>query len=83
MIRKDHPRLFINRDTLPAFVEYARTVCASDLAKLRREVDAYPDDPVPEFKTDIVRMENGKMIFLKLVGDTYHVTQGMKCCGGI
>ena len=83
MIRKDHPRLFINRDTLPAFVEYARTVCASDLAKLRREVDSYPDDPVPEFKTDIVRMEDGKMIFLKLVGDTYHVTQGMKRCGGI
>ena len=40
MIRKDHPRLFINRDTLPAFVEYARTVRASELAQLRREVDA-------------------------------------------
>ena len=50
-IRKDHPRLYINKDTLPAVRAYAKTQ-TEELEKLKKQCDALPENPKIKFLTE-------------------------------
>ena len=82
MIRQSHPRLFINSDTLPAFRARLNGVCAERLAKLKKEVDGFPEKVELEYKTDIVDIVDGKMVFKRNIGDQNAVAYGLKRHGG-
>ena len=82
MIRQSHPRLFINSDTLPAFKARLNGVCAERLAKLKKEVDGFPEKVELEYKTDIVDIVDGKMVFKRNIGDQNAVAYGLKRHGG-
>lgn len=45
-IRKDHPRMFFNRETWPAIKARAEGPSAAALARLLRQCDSYPTNPV-------------------------------------
>ena len=56
-IRKDHPRLHVNQDTLPELRNYVRSVRAEEFAALQKEVDALDTDPVMDLHTDRFTMD--------------------------
>ena len=49
-LRKQHPRLFITGDQLPAFRARANGVCKEYLLEMQKRVDSLPDQPVFEIK---------------------------------
>ena len=49
-LRKQHPRLFITADQLPAFRARANGICKEYLLEMQKRVDALPDQPVFEIK---------------------------------
>lgn len=83
MIRKDHPRLFLNQETLPAMREYAKTTAKADLEKLLKQVDAYPMNPQIEYKNDVIEIKDGKLIFKKKLNDQDAGVYGVKTNGGV
>ena len=82
MIRQSHPRLFINADTLPAFKARLNGPCAERLAKLKKEVDGFPEKAELEYKADIIDIVDGKMVFKRNIGDQNAVAYGSKRHGG-
>jgi len=82
MIRKDHPRLFLTKEQIPAFRERARTVCKEDFEKLKEAVDKLPDDPKFEFKTDVCKVEGKKITFFRLLNDQNECSYAVKTTGG-
>ena len=82
MVRKDHPRLFLTKEEIPAFRERALTVRQKEFAKLRRAVDALPDDPQFEFKTKVCKVEGKKITFFRLLNDQNECAFAVKTTGG-
>lgn len=82
MIRQSHPRLFINTDTLPAFKARLNDPYAERLMKLKKEVDGFPEKAELEYKTDIIDIVDGKMVFKRNIGDQNAVAYGLKRHGG-
>ncbi|MDD3587558.1 MAG: heparinase II/III family protein [Thermoguttaceae bacterium] len=82
-IRPDHPRLFINKETLPRFREYAQTVCKKRLKNLKNDIARYGNDIRLEYKPDVVDMVDGRMVFKRPMGDQNAVTYGVKYAGGV
>ena len=64
-IRRDHPRLYVNSDTLPEVRKYALQHCSKALERLRKEVDALPEHPAMELLTDRFEFVNGKIKYRK------------------
>ncbi len=81
-ISQEHPRLFINKTTLPAFKEHIRTNCTENLDRLKKKISQYPKTVELEYKTDIVEIQNGRMIFKRQMGDQNAVLYGVKRAGG-
>lgn len=81
-LRTDHPRLFINRDTLPAFKARLNGACAPQLAAIRKTVDGYPQKVELEYKTENVNIVDGKMVFKRVMGDQNAVAYGLRQLGG-
>lgn len=44
-VRPDHPRMFLTRETLPAFRERANTLCRPLLDDMKKRIDALPAEP--------------------------------------
>ncbi|MDO5565698.1 MAG: heparinase II/III family protein [Planctomycetia bacterium] len=82
-IRPDHPRLFINKDTLPRFREYAQTVCKTRLKNLKSDIARYGNDIKLEYRLDVVDMVDGRMVFKRPMGDQNAVLYGLKYAGGV
>ncbi|MDO5581256.1 MAG: heparinase II/III family protein [Planctomycetia bacterium] len=82
-IRSDHPRLFINQETLPRFREYAQTVCKDRLAKIKKELDHAPSEIKLEYRLDLVDIVDGRMVFKRPLGDQNAVLYGVRNAGGI
>lgn len=83
MIRSDHPRLFLNKETLPKFRDYANTVCKDRLTKLKNDINHYPKEIKMEYRLDLVDIVDGRMIFKRPVGDQNAVLYGVRQAGGI
>ncbi len=83
MIRSDHPRLFLNKELLPRFKEYAQTVCAERLVRLKKDIAGYPTEIQLEYKKDLVDIVDGRMVFKRAVGDQNAVIYGIRHGGGI
>ncbi|MGE4563775.1 MAG: heparinase II/III family protein [Victivallaceae bacterium] len=81
-IRRDHPRLFLTRETIPALREYAATTAKDARAKLLTRVDALAADPKLELKDEIVEIKDGKLIFKKMLNDQNAGAYGVKTTGG-
>ncbi len=81
-IRRDHPRLFLTRETIPAMREYAATTAKEARAKLLAKVDALPAEPKLELKDEIVEIKDGKLIFKKMLNDQNAGAYGVKTTGG-
>lgn len=64
-IRRDHPRMYVNRQTLPEVREYAFRHYAPEIEALRKEVDALPDHPELKLRTDRFEIVNGKIKYNK------------------
>ena len=64
-IRKDHPRLYINKDDIPAIREYVKKI-PEQFAKLKADCDALTDEPKLEFLTDTFEITpENRIKFLK------------------
>ena len=68
-LRREHPRMFLTRETLPAFRERANTVCKPLLDEMKQRIDAFPAEPRLEFKTDVAEVKDGKLVFKKILND--------------
>ncbi|MDD5728450.1 MAG: heparinase II/III family protein [Victivallales bacterium] len=63
-ICKDHPRMFVNRQTLSQLRKRAETVCKDDFDKIKKEVDALPAEPELVFiKNRFSLAPNGTVIY--------------------
>lgn len=83
MIRPDHPRLFINKEILPRFREYAQTVCKKRLKNLKSDISRYGDKIELEYRTDNVDIVEGRMVFKRAINDQNAVLYGVKYAGGV
>lgn len=81
-IRPDHPRMFLTRETLPAFRERANTLCRPLLDDMKKRIDALPAEPGLEFKADVAEMKDGKLVFKKLLNDQNAAIYAVKTSGG-
>lgn len=81
-IRPDHPRMFLTRETLPAFRERANTLCKPLLDDMKKRIDALPAEPGLEFKADVAEMKDGKLVFKKLLNDQNAAIYAVKTSGG-
>lgn len=80
-IRKDHPRLFLNRDTLPVIRAYAKSH-PELLENLRKRVEALPPDaPYIELPDMFRRDENGLVKPTRNPGEK--VFKMVKYCGAL
>ena len=81
-VRPDHPRMFLTRETLPAFRERANTLCRPLLDDMKKRTDALPAEPGLEFKADVAEMKDGKLVFKKLLNDQNAAIYAVKTSGG-
>ena len=81
-IRSDHPRLFLTRETIPAFRERANTACKFYLDQLRAQVDALPDDPVLQVKPDVADFDGEKVVFKRRISDQNATSYAFEHTGG-
>lgn len=82
-VRKDHPRLFLTREMIPQWRERAKTVAKADFDALIAKVDAYPDQPKLQFKTDVCTVEGKKITFKRLLNDQNACVYAIETSGGI
>ena len=80
-VRPDHPRMFLTRETLPAFRERANTLCRPLLDDMKKRTDALPAEPGLEFKADVAEMKGGKLVFKKLLNDQNAAIYAVKTSG--
>ena len=71
-IRKDHPRLFITRESLPELRKRAKGSCRYYFDRLKRSVDELPDRPVLKARRGIAEFDG----FLALNGAEHPVVMG-------
>ncbi|MBS1371339.1 MAG: DUF4962 domain-containing protein [Lentisphaeria bacterium] len=81
-IRKDHPRLFLTKETLPVFRERANTACKPLLDDMKKRIDALPAEPKLEFKTDVAELRDGELVFKKLLSDQNAAIYAVETSGG-
>ncbi len=82
-LREDHPRMFLTKETLPAFRERANTVCKPLLDEMKQRIDAFPAEPRLEFKTDVAEVKDGKLVFKKILNDQNAGNYAVKTTGGV
>ena len=81
-LRKQHPRLFITGDQLPAFRARANGVCKEYLLEMQKRVDALPDQPVFEIKNPAAHFDGKKVTFSKMLNDQNATEYAFKNFGG-
>ena len=74
-IRRDHPRLYVNSDTLPEVRKYAFQHYPKALERLRKEVDALPEHPAMELLTDRFKIVSGKLKYQKPYCEGVHLVR--------
>lgn len=82
-VRRDHPRLFINRQDLPAFRQRAKGIAAAEFARLRARVDAYSAEPVLEWRRERFSLVDGKLSFLRKFADQNSASMAVMSDGGV
>lgn len=64
-IRTDHPRLFINKESIPAIKKMAGTVRKAEFEALKKEVDALPEKPELEWNKERFKLDgDGKVVYI-------------------
>ncbi|MBR0459462.1 MAG: heparinase II/III family protein [Victivallales bacterium] len=82
-IRKEHPRLFLtpadwgmlkSRAAMPSLQPY--------VTKMEEHLASLPSPPRLEIRPDIVKLEDGKMVFLQNKGNQNEILYGLRYVGG-
>lgn len=81
-VRRDHPRLFLTPETIPALRQRALGVLKPEFDKLLAEVEALPEKPVLEFRTDRCTVEGKKITFKFRIGDQNACSYAVRTTGG-
>ena len=81
LLRKDHPRLFVNKETLPAVRKRALTVEKKMLDLLRMRVERFPENPRRDFDPrKLVKQKDGTYKFIR---PAFMISHAQKYIGGV
>ena len=81
-IRRDHPRLFITRESIPELRKRSHGCCKYYFDRLKRSVDELPDRPVLKVRRGIADFDGEKIVFTRRVGDQDATNRAFECVGG-
>ncbi|MBO5762683.1 MAG: hypothetical protein J6R85_02330, partial [Lentisphaeria bacterium] len=77
-LKKVHPRLFLTPETKKTFADDVKRLAMKDFEALKAHVDSLPDNPEITLRPRYTKMQDGKIIFIRNIGDQNHVIAGLK-----